>query len=201
VLDVCCGSGGIGKSLRESGWEVFGIDGSFGMLRQADVNWVAQADARRFAFRPETFDAAISTFDVINHMLSEQDVAAVFANVRSCLKEKGVFIFDVLLEQAYRYAWNQIFAEVDDESASFVRGGYDPEEHWGFTEITVFENHNGCWARSDTRVEQRCWPDEWIEFKLREAGFQHVKRYDVAAELNILGDFAFGRAAFVATVP
>src|SRR5262249_5259732 len=64
VLDVACGAGFLLRAYRDAGAEVFGVDLSEAMLREAGKTLGAsvpgdhliQADAARLPFEPERFD-------------------------------------------------------------------------------------------------------------------------------------------------
>ena len=108
VLDLCCGTGQLAAALTDRGFAVTGLDGSPGMLRIARRNAPAAdfvlADARAFDL-PAAFDAAVSTFDSINHVVDPTDLAAVFANVHRALRRGGRFAFDVNTDEGYRCRW------------------------------------------------------------------------------------------------
>src|SRR5690242_8409807 len=104
ILDVCCGDGRIARELTRRGYRVTGLDGSEQMLsyakQRAPKAELLLLDARSFQM-PARFDAAISTFDSLNHVLKVSDLAAVFRNVFASLKPGGCFAFDLNREEAY----------------------------------------------------------------------------------------------------
>ena len=89
ILDVCCGTGRLACLLSARGYRVTGIDASAAMIRHARENAPAAefqvADAGQFRL-PARFDAAVSTFDSLNHLLSLEALEAAFRNIAAALE-------------------------------------------------------------------------------------------------------------------
>src|ERR1051325_3517154 len=73
ILDICCGTGFLAGLLSSRGYTVTGIDASATMIQYARENVPAAefrvCDATQFRL-PRNFDAAVSTFDSLNHILN-----------------------------------------------------------------------------------------------------------------------------------
>src|SRR5262245_41485292 len=84
VLDLCCGTGQIAAGLIEHGFQVTGIDGSEAMLKFARENapqaQFVHADARSFDL-PKEYEAVLSAFDSLNHIMELEQLIAVFRRV------------------------------------------------------------------------------------------------------------------------
>jgi len=105
VLDLGCGTGSYGILLAEKGYDVVGLDRSEDMLFAAKqrlaglpettINRVRfiQGDARSFDVEGR-FDVALALFHVMSYQLQNNDLRAVFAQVKAHLAPGGVFIFD-----------------------------------------------------------------------------------------------------------
>jgi SAM-dependent methyltransferase len=201
ILDVCCGNGVLASEFAARGYQVTGVDASPEMLRYARVNAPSAefllADARSFS-APRRFDAAVSTFDSLNYMLSEADLLAVFRNVFAALLDGGRFVFDLNLEERYRDFWEATCATVDDEHACFIRGDYDRDTHIGRTVVTLFRPSDG-WDRKDVVFIQRCHPVEDVLSLLRRAGFAEAACVDAVDDLGVQGEFGIARGIFIAT--
>ncbi len=200
ILDLCCGVGHLTKLLVERGYRLVGLDGSAEMLRCACENVPAAefvlADARSFSF-PYSFDAVVSTFESLNHVMSMEEMAQVFRNVHAALKNGAHFVFDVLMEEAYQSNWGKSSAIVEEDDVCILQGGYDADRRVGRAEITLFRNE-GEWRRSDVRILQRCYElGEWLR-ALEETGFSEISSYDVRRRLGMPGDLGVGRVFFVA---
>ncbi len=200
ILDVCCGTGHLDRELIRRGYAVTGIDGSKEMLayarRRVPEGEFAAADARNFEL-PPVFHAAISTFESLNHILSAGDLLSVFKNVYRCLLEGGTFLFDLLTGEAYETLWQKSSAVVEEDNAFIIRGGYDPQESLGRTEITMFRRRE-TWERSDVTIFQKCHDRDEVGALLTAASFRENSACHAQRDLNISGDLAIGRLFFVA---
>ncbi len=201
VLDVCCGSGDLTLSLVERGYVVTGLDGSEQMLaharRRAPQARFLLEDARAFSLAPQ-FEAALSTFDSLNHVLALEELESVFTNVAGALVAGGLFVFDLNMQEAFTTLWRGSFCSIEDEAAGITFGSYDPEARLGRATVTLFRKKEGdLWRRSDVTVLERCYTAEEVTESLTRAGFGEVDSRD-AWELGMRGDIAVGRTFFFA---
>lgn len=201
ILDVCCGTGYLAGMLAERGFPVTGIDLSESMIAYARRN-VPQsrfqvADAA--GFRPDIrFDAAVSTFDSLNHLLELPHLEAAFRNVAAALAPGGLFAFDMLLEEAYQTHWGESFALVRDDHVLTITGsGFDFRTRLAQCTITMFRLIESQWRRSDATIVERCYTGEEIGRALDLAGFSEICCYD-AGDLGMAGQLGEGRTFFVA---
>jgi SAM-dependent methyltransferase len=105
ILELGCGTGIHGIMLAEKDYEVTGLDLSERMLAMAAQRVASlpsttaervhffRGDARDFKVDGK-FDAVIALFHVLSYQLTNDDLRAVFANVKAHLAPGGVFIFD-----------------------------------------------------------------------------------------------------------
>jgi len=105
ILELGCGTGGHAQVLAEHGYRVAGLDQSEDMLLSASQRIASlpkeiaermrffKADARDFRTDGK-YDAVISLFHVMSYQITNDDLRAVFANVKYHLAPHGVFIFD-----------------------------------------------------------------------------------------------------------
>lgn len=196
LLDIGCGCGHLAGLLLARGYHVVGVDASPAMVGCAralapEARFLA-GDARALPLRTR-FDAALFTFDGLNHLLTRADLAAAFAAVRQVLRPGARFFFDVLLEDAYRDEWDGSLSLVGDDHACFVRGGYDPATRLGRTELTVFGRANGGWQRSDVTIRQRCHAPDDLLAAARAAGFARLERCHAQTDLGSDAVLARGR--------
>ena len=208
ILDLCCGDGRVTQKLSKLGYRVTGIDGSEEMLTYAQqrspkrssqsspkVQFLLQ-DARKFHLPPD-YDAVISTFDSLNHIMNEGDLHAVFANAHACLKPGGRFVFDLNRESAYREFWARSSNSVGLKAVSTVNGAYDEKDKLAHCDITLFRLEGSDWRRSDFRLTQRFHPEPVVRAALERAGFA-VKVYEGVRDLGMYGEIGEGRDFYVA---
>jgi SAM-dependent methyltransferase len=202
ILDLCCGTGCLAAILSERGYAVTGVDASAEMIRYARRDAPAAefhvADAACFQVQPR-HDAAVSTFDSLNHILSPLDLAAAFRNTAAALKPGAPFAFDMLLEEAYQTHWGEAFALVRDDHLLAITGaGYDFRSCLAQCRVTMFRLLDGAWQRFDTEVRERSYTPAEIDAALDGAGFGQTNCYD-ARDLGMGGQLGVGRVFFVTT--
>lgn len=202
VLDVCCGSGHITSELTAHGYRVTGIDNSAALIKIAKTS-LPQAtfqvlDARHLNFRAE-FDAALSTFDSLNHLLTLADLEAVFKGVHTALRKDGLFVFDMNLEEAYSLDLHQWIVSVRPQAVGLSRGVYDAITHTAQTELIWFTQtaNEDCWHSRRSIVEERCYTQREILHALENSGFEKAQAHH-AVDLGVNRDLGFGRYFFEA---
>ncbi len=200
ILDLCCGAGHLTKLLADRDYRLLGLDRSPEMLRFAQQNApdaaFIVADARAFEFWCQ-FDAVISTFESLNHILSLEGLTAVFRNVYAALRDGGCFLFDILLEEAYRTQWAKSASIVEDDHVCIMRGDYNAAQRVGRAHITLFRK-DGEWRRSDVTILEHCFELGEVWNALEQAGFEEIRSYDARRRLGMPGDLGVGRVFFMA---
>jgi SAM-dependent methyltransferase len=197
VLDVCCGCGHVTRELVERGYHVTGLDASAALIAMAREALPKAAfivsDARNFHLGTK-FDGAMSTFDSLNHMLSYDDLRAVFRCVHASLRPNSPFFFDMNLEEAYSLDLSQWMRYATDDGIGFVHGTFSPQARRARTELIWFvqEGQENLWRRFDAAVEEQCYFPEEIRSALQESGFGEIEFYS-APEAGVTDDIGFGR--------
>jgi SAM-dependent methyltransferase len=198
VLDVCCGSGHVTSELVKHGYRVTGVDSSAALVEIArqslpfvqfhiqDVRWLDLAGP---------FDGAISTFDSLNHMLTLEDLHAVFMAVYGALIAGGLFLFDMNLEEAYAHDLHQWLVDIRHDAVGLARGLYDTVTHTAHTELIWFTQRGSesCWQRRQSVVEERCYEKQDIIQALQFAGFRGI---EVHPAVEICTDQGFGHGRY-----
>ena len=202
VLDVACGNGHLAGLLLERGFRVTGIDGSEAMLRFARENAPGGefhvADAWEFRY-DETFDAATSTCDSLNHVMSLEELGIVFANVYNALVPGGWFLFDLNTEKGYGDYWNgHSGGRALADHAFIVQLGYEQDTRQGTFAVTLFRQAGDTWRRTDVKLLQQYHAPDAVRDSLERTGFDAIEFYDVERDLGIAGT---GRMMFVTRKP
>ena len=200
IVDLCCGDGRVLQKLLKRGFHIIGIDGSEQMLsfarQRCPKATLLLEDARRFSL-PAEYDAVISTFDSLNHIMDPRDLDLVFHNVHACLKPGGAFVFDLNREEAYREYWARSMSAVAPKVVSISNGSYDGLDKIAHCDITLFRLDRGTWQRSDFRLSQRFHPRRSVQAALARAGFSTEIR-DAVKDLGMLGEVGEGRDFYLA---
>lgn len=178
VLDLCCGTGTMSALLRDKGYAVTGVDRSPQMLDRArerlgpDVP-VVRGDVRQFQL-PGTFDAAVCTFDSINYLVEDGDLAATLGAAAAALRPGGVLIFDVNTRRKLeRMLGDSHYGDDLDEFAYVWRNSYDAATHRNTFRITVFRRQEGGhFTRYRERHQQRWFSHAEIHAAATTAGFE-----------------------------
>ena len=203
VLDLCCGTGQLAGLLVKRGYRVTGVDGSREMIRLARRNArgakFTVADARAFRL-PPTFDAAVSTYDSLNHVMRVEDLSVVFRNVHAALREGAWFLFDLNMEEGYRTRWRGESAIIEDDHVVAYRSSYAPDRRIGRMEFTIFRRAGkGGWKRTELALTQRCYSEEEVRSALERTGFDVVRVFDGGRDLEPFRNV--GRSFFLARKP
>ena len=203
VLDLCCGSGHVTKELVRRGYQVTGIDNSTELIEIArsllpEVDFRV-ADASDFGLENRV-DAALSTFDSLNHILDLPRLTRAFGCAHDALNPGGLFVFDMNLEEAYTADEQQWVVERDDWNVSLVRGTFNPDQQLASTELIWFrlDGEADCWRRRASVVHQRCYAEADILDGVAAAGFRDIQ-VTPAPEAGVQPGLAYGRI-FVSAV-
>ncbi|MGE3498665.1 MAG: class I SAM-dependent methyltransferase [Candidatus Binatia bacterium] len=196
VLDIGCGCGHLTRRLVECGYRVVGVEPSLEMIermrQRAPGTPVIAGDARALPVRAR-FDAALFTFDGLNHLLEPGDLDRAFGGAASVLRCGAPFFFDLLIEDAYRHAWHGERAIVADNHVVIVRGAYDASAGEGRTEFIVFTRDGGGWNRRDTHIRQRPYAPEAVAGAAERAGFVSLQWWHAQRDLDLDDPLATGR--------
>ena len=98
VIDIGCGTGTITLALKKQGYEICGMDNSSDMLVichqkmvENNVYFPIFENNVEEELPDKSFDVAISFLDVMNYV----DYKKAFKSIYHCLKDGGIFLFDV----------------------------------------------------------------------------------------------------------
>jgi len=188
ILDLCCGTGQIARALIGCGYQVTGLDGSKEMLRFARENAPTGkfivADARSFKL-PDVYQAIISTFDSLNHIMTLEELTRVFRNVYAALQQGGPFFFDLNMEEGYKTCWNDNFGIAEEDHVCVTRLNYHPGERTAQFDTTIFYLQEGEWQRSDLTLLQKCYLEAEVQSALAAAGFIDIRAYAYDEQIGL----------------
>ena len=77
----------------------------------------------------------------LNHILSIDELKAVFSSVYNALKPNGLFMFDLNHAEQMQKWWNSQVAEgeIEDELAWYITPNYDSTNRMGDFKVTLFQ--------------------------------------------------------------
>jgi SAM-dependent methyltransferase len=188
ILDLCCGTGQLTRELNKLGYRVSGVDGSSQMLRYARRNArgvrFIQADARAFAL-PARYDAVVSVFDSLNHIMKLSELGEVFKHVHAVLKPGGLLLFDLNTEPGYEHEWQGDFTIVESDHVCVQRLVYNYGARVALFDSTVFRLQKGAWHRTDLKLYQKCHDPARVKTQLRKAGFRDIEVFGFDSHFGV----------------
>jgi SAM-dependent methyltransferase len=197
ILDLCCGTCRLAGELSRRGFRLVGLDGSRKMLLKGRMNApgvsLIEADARRFGMRP-SFDAALSTFDSLNHILTLDELQSAFRCVHDCLRPGGLFFFDLNTELGYLKHWNGLSEVVGDEHTMKVMASYDRRRRLGLFRATIEQRAGGHVEVVELR--QRCHASGDVVSALQAEGFAGIETFGLEEEAIVPGCLDSAERAF-----
>lgn len=179
ILDLCCGTGQLSQKLSALGYRITGIDGSSAMLKYArenapDVEFF-QKDARDFRL-PHKYQAVVSVFDSLNHVMTLRELTSVFQRVHDTLRDGGLFLCDLNTVPGYLYEWSgSHFTLVEDDHVCVVENTYSPSRRVATFDATIFRYTDGNWYRHDVKLYQKCHNPARVKSSLISVGFRDVE--------------------------
>ncbi len=194
VADLGCGTGTLTVELAAQSRLAFGIDVSEHMLAQAAeralqsgarVQWMCQ-DIRTFRL-PQPVDFAIASCDVVNYLLSEEEVRQFFASVFAALRSDGWFCFDALGPSRISTLKDGVWHDLRSDAAVLFETDVDSLSGRISYDVHMFLSEDGeVYRRYEEHHEQQYYPVERLVEDLQETGF--TVQY-------VLGDFGARDAA------
>ncbi|HLQ73344.1 MAG TPA: class I SAM-dependent methyltransferase [Bacillota bacterium] len=183
IVDLGCGTAELTIQLAKRGYSLSGVDIASDMLSQAqqkaiennvNILWVNQ-DIRELTGFSET-DVFISYFDVLNYITSKNDLTNIFSRIYDCLKDGGLFLFDIHSESyVNNHLLNKTFTEVTDRVAYIWDCIQGEERGEMFHEMTFFSLiENGTFERFDETHHQQVYEPELYAELLSAAQFKNV---------------------------
>ena len=192
VLDLACGTGSMTRALAARGYDMIGIDGSADILSVAmsrsqggkDILYLLQ-DMRKFELYG-TVGSVVSCLDSINYLLSEEDLKKTFSLVHNYLDPDGLFVFDMNTPYKFENIYSDNAYILEDEITEEYGDGesdtysvfcgwqnqYDKESGICDFYLSLFEELDGTYKRSDEHQRERCYQKETVEKLLCECSFE-----------------------------
>lgn len=183
ALDLGCGTGLFTESLASRGASVLGIDCSPRMLQVARTRCrkfgarvrFELADLRSFACaRPAA--AAFACADIVNHFLSEQQLARFFRNVSRNLEPGATLVFDALNRWCFEHYWlGRVYRFAGERGDILMECDWNGERGVGIARMVIdARNSLGLSERRRMVLRERLHEASLLERLLHGAGFSRV---------------------------
>jgi ubiquinone/menaquinone biosynthesis C-methylase UbiE len=191
VLDIACGTGMLALLLADAGWKVTGLDASAEMLAQARGRLAALQEAGQVALvqgdmraLPEllpaaAYDLVTCTYDSLNYLLHEDDLAACLRGVAHVLAPGGLFVADMNTQHFLEHDWGTCEAHEQGGYVQVSQSQFDPQHFTSTMRLTGFvgDDEQG-YARFDEIHVERAYPLATVAALLEQAGLHIEAVYD-----------------------
>jgi ubiquinone/menaquinone biosynthesis C-methylase UbiE len=178
ILDLACGTGTLAIELARQGYQVWGVDLSADMLRQAEK----KATQSRFAvpFRRqdmrqlqlnETFDLVTCAYDSMNYILELSEIAEICRRVYRHLDPGGIFYFDMNSLHSLANIWGTKVEAEDDAMPYIWTSTWEPETQLSSLQATFFVRKGELYERISEIHIERGYAREDVLRVMAEAGF------------------------------
>jgi SAM-dependent methyltransferase len=191
ALDLACGTGTLAALLADDGWLVTGLDASAAMLAEARAKAAAGPAPERLAFFEgdmrraaealphAAFDLATCTYDSLNYMLAEADLAACFAAAARLLAPGGLYVADMNTRHFLEHDWGECLVRELDGYVQIERSQFDPAVGTNSMLLTGFiGDDEGGYRRFDELHVERAYAPELVAGLLAAAGLRVEAMYD-----------------------
>ncbi len=189
VLDLALGTGTISIILQRTGFEVFGLDYSQGMLKVAKRKFqqklnlspnLVRADFREIPFKNAFFDGVYSTFDSLNNILEPAELEKTFKEVRRILKKGGAFVFDLNTEWSLKEEWdNKTRVEETANTLTIWKSRYlNGISYLYFTLFVREDRQKDLYRKVSTVFRERGYNPSEVKRMLKRSGFEKVLYFD-----------------------
>ncbi|MBI4535368.1 MAG: class I SAM-dependent methyltransferase [Ignavibacteriae bacterium] len=183
MLDLACGTGTLALLMARRGWNVWGVDGSEGMIDEAKKKFLrcklpvvlVHEDMRQFRLDTSVM-LTTCLYDSLNHLLSRKALLDTFRAVHLHTQPSGYFVFDVNNQRCFKTLWRQTETIKHKDFTMILHNSYDSLVKCAQSEVTLFMKKGGMYERSSEYVRERYFTDEEIASLLRRAGFHVMQR-------------------------
>ncbi|MDR1002113.1 MAG: class I SAM-dependent methyltransferase [Oscillospiraceae bacterium] len=201
VVDLACGTGTLSLRLKELGYDMICVDGSYDMLSKAREklggNTLLLCQKMQRLDLYGTADAVVCTLDSISHVTQTALVKEIFRRASLFLEDGGVLIFDVNTPYKHRNILSDNIFVMENDEVYCVWRNFPCDEN-GIVEISMdfFTESEGVYHRSTESFSERAYDIVTLSNMLKDAEFDVEGIFDGYTD-NEINDTS-QRAVFVA---
>jgi cyclopropane fatty-acyl-phospholipid synthase-like methyltransferase len=176
LIDIGCGTGEMLCRFSQK-YESVGLDLSVEMLTIAKKKMknlpspclLFHGDMVDFNCGKK-FDIAVSLFDTVNHLSSNEDLEQHLKTVKSNLNREGIYIFDIIDREFMTLMFpNRLF--LDNRKKITVIWEHEIENGIDFIDATYFlKNKMGTYDKMTEVYEKKIFTDEEIKNAIKKSG-------------------------------
>lgn len=191
VLDLACGTGTLALLLADEGWEVVGLDASAAMLARAQAKHATSGQSSGLSFvqgdmrsllpllSPAQFDLVLCTYDSLNYLLTEADMAACMHSVAAVLAPGGLFIADMNTRHFLEHDWAACEIYEQPGYVQINQSSFDPQQATSTLKLTGFVGNNDQgYTRFDEIHIERAYPPKVVAALFKKAALRVEAIYD-----------------------
>lgn len=182
ALDLGCGTGRMAAWLAERADRVYAVDRSPEMLAVAFDSWGHLANIRWLESDlcdlalPEAADFALASTDVLNYILTPDELERALLSVRECMHPGGTWALDTLgprrLDTLRGGAWHDVRDDLVVLHETEVEGDTIVHHVCGFAAI---DQDEALYRRFDEEHVQRYWDAEFLRGVFSRTGWNVIE--------------------------
>ncbi len=178
ILDLACGTCSISVLLAKKGYNIIGIDASQEMLEiasnkafenECDLSLLC-AKMQNFDL-PREVDGCICSLDSINHLDNECDVVKTFQNVYNCLRNDGLFVFDVNTIYKHQNVLADNTFVFEDDDYYLVWDNESEEDNKVRILLDMFIYNGSSYDRYSEEFIEKAYSLDFLNDSLKSVGF------------------------------
>lgn len=183
-LDIACGTGNITIRIAKEFKNIYGVDLSEDMLREAFDKFKDAKIKSRIICQDMTelslnhkFDLITSVLDSTNYIIDDGGLEDYFKGVYTHLKDDGIFIFDVnsfyklseiLGNNIYTYSEEEVFYTWENVFEDGILSMF----------LTFFVKQGELYERFEEEHIERAYTEQQLETALNSADLRIIKKCD-----------------------
>lgn len=183
-LDVACGTGNVTIRLAEKFKDIYAVDLSEDMLREAFDKFKSKRIRGKVICQDMTelclnkkFDLITSVLDSTNYIIEEDGIQRYFNAVYEHLNDDGIFIFDI--NSYYKLSeilGNNIYTYSEEEVFYTWENTFEDDLLSMF--LTFFVKKGDLYDRFEEEHLERAYKEEEIESYLKNANLDIISKFD-----------------------
>lgn len=183
-LDVACGTGNVTMRLATKFKDIFAVDLSEDMLREAFEKFKANKIKGKVICQDMTeltlnkkFDLITSVLDSTNYIIEEDGIESYFKSIYDHLNDDGIFIFDI--NSYYKLSeilGNNIYTYSEEEVFYTWENTFEDDLLSMF--LTFFVKKGDLYERFEEEHLERAYKEDEIEAYLKNANLEVINKFD-----------------------